>query len=94
MFVNTANHGTLNLRAAALKTSTILAQIPYGTELAAEAYNEDWSKVTYKGQTGYVMTSFLSSINPITASKISKSDLKKVYDSLSNTLKLIEEILK
>jgi len=49
MFVNTANHGTLNLRATPMKTSRILVQIPYGTELATEKYNDDWMKVTYKG---------------------------------------------
>ena len=94
MFVNTANHGTLNLRAAPMKTSSVLVQIPYGTELATEKYNDDWMKVTYKRQTGYVMTQFLSSNNPAETSKITKADLKKVYDSLSTTLKLIEEILK
>jgi len=40
------------------------------------------------------MTQFLSSNNPAETSKITKADLKKVYDDLSKALKTIEEILK
>ena len=84
--VNTPNHGTVNLRENPTITSKVLAQIPYGTELEATTYNGDWAKITYKDKDGYIMNKFLETSN--------KSDLQRIYNSLSNTLKLIEEVLK
>ena len=89
VYVNTANKGTVNLREKPEKSGKLLAQIPYRTSLEAEYYNSTWSKVTYKGKTGYVMTEFLSNGKPIT-----KSDLQQVYNSLKQTLETIEKILK
>ena len=87
--VNTANKGAVNLRAEPSKTSKILAQIPNRTSLEAEYVDSTWSKITYNGQVGYVMTEFLSNGKSIT-----KSDLQQVYNSLKDTLKTIEKILK
>ena len=87
--VNTANKGTVNLRAEPSKTGKILAQIPNKTPLEAEYVDSTWSKITYNGQVGYVMTEFLSNGKSIT-----KSDLQQVYNSLKDTLKTIEKILK
>lgn len=84
--VNTPNHGTVNLRENPTITSKVLAQIPYGTELEATTYNGDWAKITYKDKNGYIINKFLETSN--------KSDLQRIYNSLSNTLKLIEEVLK
>jgi len=47
-FVNTANKGTLNLRAEPDSKSKILAQIPYHTSLEVEYVDSNWSKTTYK----------------------------------------------
>ena len=88
VYVHTANKGTLNLRMVPF--GAILSQIPYGTKLDAESEGE-WSKVTYKGKTGYVKTEFLS-VSPDKI--ITKDDLKKIYDSLQDVLKTIEQILK
>ena len=88
VYVHTANKGTLNLRVA--PKGAILLQIPNGTQLDAESEGE-WSKVTYKGKTGYVKTEFLS-VSPDKI--ITKDDLKKIYDSLQDVLKTIEQILK
>ena len=88
VYVNTANKGTLNLRST--PNGTVIAKIPYGTELESECEGT-WSKVTYNGRQGYVKTEFLSvSNNKI----ITKDDLKKVYNSLQEALKTIESILK
>ena len=88
VYVKTANKGTLNLRAK--PNGSVLAQIPYGTQLEAQSEGE-WSKVTYNGKNGYVKTEFLSaSLNKV----ITQEDLKTVYNSLSQTLKTIENILK
>ena len=88
-YVNTTNKGTLNLRAEPSKTGRILAQIPYHTSLEAEYVDNTWSKVSYKGQVGYVMTEFLSNGKAIT-----RSDLEQIYNSLKSTLETIEKILK
>ena len=87
VYVHTANKGTLNLRVA--PKGAILLQIPNGTQLDAESEGE-WSKVTYKGKTGYVKTEFLSISN---AKTVTKEDLRAVYNSLRDTLILIEKIL-
>ena len=95
VFVNTENHGVLNLRAAPGTAASVIARIPYGTAVAAEKINETWAKVTYKGQTGYVMVKYLSTTEPAqSSSNISKDDLQRIYNSLKSTLSLIEEVLK
>lgn len=89
VYVNTANKGTVNLRESPSKTGKILAQIPYNTKLEIEYVDSTWSKTGYDGKIGYVMTEFLSGGKAIT-----KSDLQQVYDSLKQTLAIIEKILK
>lgn len=84
--VNTPNKGTVNLRAEPSTKSQVLAQIPYGTELEVAATTDEWSQVSYKGFTGYVMNKFLGQLD--------KQKLQEIYDSLKATLKLIEEALK
>lgn len=89
VYVNTANKGTLNMRAEPSKTGKVLAAIPYHTSLEAEYVDNTWSKVTYNGKTGYVMTEFLSNGKAVT-----RSDLEQIYNSLKSTLATIEKILK
>lgn len=88
-FVNTANKGTLNLRAEPSASAKVLARIPFGTELEAEFATNEWSKVEYNGKTGYVMSEFLSDKTYVT-----KESLQRIYTSLKETLKIIEEVLK
>ena len=88
MFVNTQNHGTLNMRAAASQNAAVLAQIPYKTQLEVETVDNTWSKTSYNNKEGYVMTKFLSA-----ASTITKADIQAIYNSLQLCLKTIEEIL-
>jgi uncharacterized protein YgiM (DUF1202 family) len=88
-FVNTANKGTLNLRAEPSASAKVLARIPYGTEIEAEFTNSKWSKVEYNGKIGYVMSEFLGDKTSVT-----KESLQKIYTSLKETLKIIEEVLK
>lgn len=89
MQVSTPNGGTLNLRATASSSATILERIPNGTELQVISSNNGWSQVTYNGKEGYVQSSFL-----VNKTDISKAELQKIYDSLKNTLTTIENILK
>ena len=86
IYVNTPNKGTLNLRAEPSINAKTLAQIPYGTVLETDFTTGEWVQVSYKGQTGYVMCKFLGDSE--------KQKLQKIYDSLKETLKVIEEALK
>lgn len=91
MYVKTDNKGTLNLRAEPSSKGRILAQIPYGTQLETSQLDANWSKVTYDGKTGYVMNKFLV---VSLRKEITRNDLQKIYNSLQETLKLIENIIK
>jgi peptidoglycan hydrolase-like protein with peptidoglycan-binding domain len=59
-YVNTANRGSLNLRNRPAPGPNTFAQIPFGAKLTVLSKSGIWSKVTYQGKTGYVLTSFLS----------------------------------
>lgn len=90
MKVHTTNGGPLNLRASTSTSSELRGTIPNGTKLEVEKINDTWSKTSYNNKEGYVMSKYLTSIND----SISKSDLQRIYNSLSETLKLIDEVLK
>lgn len=88
VYVNTANKGTVNMRAEPSKSAKVLAQIPYKTTLEAEYVNNLWSKVKYNNKEGYVMTEFLSSGKAVT-----HADLRQIYDSLKEALDMIEKVM-
>ena len=90
MFVKTPNHGALNLREKPNASGKVLAQIPDGAELECTIVNNDWAQIDYNGYNGYSKREFLSS----GSNSITKENLKRIYDSLSDTLKLIDEVLK
>ena len=52
--------GSLNMRAAALPGSDVVARIPKGTTIVITQKLSAWSLTTFAGQTGYVMNAFLS----------------------------------
>ena len=52
--------GSLRLRADTSEKAKILARIRNSTELTLLEWGEEWSRVQYKKQTGYVMTKYLS----------------------------------
>lgn len=89
-YVYTKNGGTLNLRKT--PNGTILARIPDGSTVEFVGSSDGWAQVIYQGMGGYVMSSYL--VEKAENTNITKEDLKKVYDSLANTLAVIEKILK
>ena len=91
MYVKTPNQGTLNMRDKPNTKGMILKKIPNGTILEAKI-DGDWAKVTYSGETGYVMVNYLTDQD--TSVSVTKEDLQKVYDGLQAVLKTIENILK
>ena len=54
-----ADGGKLNLRSGAGSGFKALAKIPTGDYVQVISTGDKWSRVSYNGQTGYVMTSFL-----------------------------------
>ena len=88
VYVNTANKGTVNMRAEPSKSAKVLAQIPYKTTLEAEYVNSLWSKVSYNNKVGYVMTEFLSNGKAVT-----HADLQQIYNSLKEALNMIEKVM-
>lgn len=56
----TLSYGTLNLRAGAGLEYPIIASIPNGTQIQLVGEEEDWYRVTYQGQTGYVSKVFVN----------------------------------
>lgn len=52
-----------------------------------EKTSEQWYKIKYLETEGYMMTKYLKKI-------IEQDDLRKIYNSLRDTLILIEKILK
>lgn len=91
MYVKTPNQGSLNMRDKPNTKGMILKKIPNGTILEAKI-DGDWAKVTYSGETGYVMVNYLTDQD--TSVSVTKEDLQKVYDGLQAVLKTIENILK
>ena len=90
VYVKTQNGGPLNLRHDASTSSAVLAQIKNGTQLEVERIDDTWSKTTFLEKTGYVMNKFLKE----KTENQDKENLQKIYNSLKETLALIEQALK
>lgn len=83
MYVDTANHKTLNLRS--YENEKVIAQIPYraAVEVHSFFYNNSCASVTYNGQDGWVYTRHLSWNRP---EKVSTKSSENTT-STSNTAK-------
>lgn len=88
----TAEKGkTVNMRTEPTTTAQIIQAIPITTEVEfIEKTSTQWYKIEYLGMQGYMMAKYLKQKQ----STISQDDLRKVYNSLNETLALIEKILK
>ncbi len=56
--------GSLNLRKSASSGATILTTIPKGEKVTVLEKGSTWCKVIYLGKTGYVMTQYLTFLEP------------------------------
>ena len=92
LIVTASSGKTVNMRKTPnTRDHNIIYAVPLATEVdLLEKTSSEWYKIKYKNEEGYMMSKFLKSPSSI----ISQSDLRKVYDSLSETLGLIEKILK
>ena len=50
---------TVNLRKHQDRGSALVDRIPIGATVVLEYQGDEWSRIRYKGKTGYVMTEFL-----------------------------------
>ena len=71
-YVNTNSRG-LNLRSE--PNGTILGSYPRGTKVTVLSTSGSWSKVSVNGQTGYMLTQWLSSSKPSSGSTGSSSSI-------------------
>ena len=85
--VYASNGNTVNLRKT--PNGTVIKAVPIGATIEIIKEEGDWAEVEYNSTRGYMMTKFIK-----TSSTITKEDLKKVYNSLQDCLKTIENILK
>lgn len=90
-YIQTDNHGPVNLREKASQHAMVLSRIPYGTKLDVKYVDNIWSSTVYNNLTGYIMNTFL--VDQAPARTIDRQSLIKIYNSLKSTLKVIEEVL-
>ena len=91
LIVTAQSGSTVNMRVQPTTTSKIIQAIPLATEVElVEKTSSTWYKIRYEDKEGYMMAKFLKQKQ----STVSQEDLRSVYNSLSETLTLIEKILK
>lgn len=79
--------GGLNLRAEKSQSSERLCQIPDGTIVTVTEEDGSWSKTSYNGQTGWVVSMYLEEISPSSDTvSVSRSELESVYDLIGEWL--------
>lgn len=59
----TTPSGSLNLRAMASTDGLLIAQIPQHTKIPVHANQDGWTQVSYQGQSGWVMTKYLTMLS-------------------------------
>lgn len=76
MYVYTANGKTLNLREKGKSNAKILRVIPWGAQVKVLKSSGSWTKITYDGTTGYVVSKYLVSKRPTRRPSSKKSGKK------------------
>ena len=98
----TTPSGSLNLRTMADSSAELLVQIPRMTKLPVHASSNGWTQVTYNGQTGWVMTTFLTMVEEEkpdngtttgeTATVTTASGSLNLRESMSGQAKILAQI--
>ena len=90
LIVSASSGKTVNLRSHPSKNATIVKAIPINKKVQlVSKYSNEWYEVQYEGLHGYMMAQFLKS----TSNTLSKEDIREVYNSLKETLTLLEKLL-
>lgn len=53
------NGSTVNLRASASTSAALVERIPVGAAVTVQEYGNSWCRITYNGQTGWMMRKYL-----------------------------------
>ena len=88
MYVNTANHGKLNLRALPYQGSACIGQYAYGTSVLVLSMNNGWAYVLVDGQYGYMMSQYLSYYQPAPSYNPTPSESTVMYVKTGNSGRL------
>lgn len=90
LIVSASSGKTVNLRTKPSKNAMIVEAIPVHKKVQLiSKYSDEWYEVQYEGFHGYMMAQFLKS----TSNTLSKEDIREVYNSLKETLTLLEKLL-
>jgi uncharacterized protein YgiM (DUF1202 family) len=74
--------GNLNLRENSNTFSQVITVIPKGTSVTMEENcNCEWIRVSYRGQTGYVYSKYLSAKQPTVSTHVGHSKVKHYTNS-------------
>ena len=101
--VRTNNKGSLNLREKPSTSSTVICKIPYNSDIEVEEASNEWYKVTFNKYQGYALKKYIlvdDEDGPLYTEveqqqpTITQADLRAIYDSLKEAMKLIEGVLK
>ena len=91
LIVTATSGRTVNMRVQPTTTSAIIQAIPISTEVELlEKTTSTWYKIKYGEAEGYMMAKYLKQ----QVQTISQDDLRKIYNSLTETLTMLEKILK
>ncbi|MEI2402090.1 SH3 domain-containing protein [Niallia taxi] len=67
-YVNVDKNSTLNMRASASTSGSVVTKLSSGTKVTVTSESKGWAKITVSGKTGYVSTSYLTTTAPNTQS--------------------------
>ena len=89
--VCSANGGAVNFREEPRKEAAVIDRLPYGTVVELLDYGSTWSRIRYRGRSGYMMSEFLmldDSGDDGDMIQVSRVELQKIYDKIGGLLGL------
>lgn len=88
------NSYPINMRQQPTTNSTLISKIPLDTIVnVIEIVNDEWVKVEYNGNYGYIMSKFLKTIQEPEKDDFTKQELLTIKEKLEEALSLIDKML-
>lgn len=88
------NSYPINMRQQPTINSTLIGKIPLDTIVnVIEIVNDEWVKVEYNGNYGYIMSKFLKTIQEPEKDDSTKQELLTIKEKLEEVLSLIDKML-
>lgn len=86
--VRAGTGSTVNLRSKPSKSGVLVTRVPVGSQVDVLDYGELWSRVTWDGYTGYMMSQFLDTEGETSGDmiQVSKAELQEIYDRIGGLL--------